>query len=89
MVKDERFSVLNCNFGRVCFRLKGSNDVNESFLRAINTSGKLFLDHIVLEEIFVICFDICSESASEDHIETTWNIIKELADRMLEFREDS
>ena len=82
--KDNRFSILNCNFGKVYFRLKGSNDVNETFLRTINASGKLYLNRIVLEEILIILFSACAESDCEDYIKATWNTIKEVANEVLD-----
>lgn len=52
---DVRFEVLNqVILGLVCFRLKGSNNLNQRLLSAINASGKLHMVPASLNGNFVI-----------------------------------
>lgn len=52
---DERFEVLNqVVLGLVCFRLKGSNNLNQKLLSSMNASGKLHMVPASLNGKFVI-----------------------------------
>ncbi|CAG0896050.1 unnamed protein product [Darwinula stevensoni] len=67
--KDVRFEVVNkVQMGLVCFRLKGSNGMNQRFLTSMNASGTLHMVPASLADKYVIRFCVCAQNASEDDI---------------------
>lgn len=67
--RDSRFQVCNeVKLGLVCFRLKGSNGLNEKLLSLINGSGKLHMVPASLRETYVIRFCVVSQTATEADI---------------------
>ena len=66
-------------FSLVCFRLRAANTVNQSLLAAINSSGKAFLSHTVLNGKFVLRFAIGNFQTTEQDIRETWDLIRETA----------
>jgi aromatic-L-amino-acid decarboxylase len=77
---DARFEVMNkVQMGLVCFRMKGSNGLNQKLLSLINASGKLHMVPASLNDRYVIRFCVCRETATEDDMEYAWNVIKEYA----------
>ena len=51
--------------GLVCFRLKGSNALNQKLLSIINASGKLHMVPASLNDKYVIRFCVCRENATD------------------------
>jgi glutamate/tyrosine decarboxylase-like PLP-dependent enzyme len=69
VLKDKRFEVCNeVKLGLVCFRLKGSDRVNEKLLETINGSGKLHMVPASVNEKFTIRFCVVAQNASEEDI---------------------
>lgn len=54
--------------GLVCFRLKGSDKLNEKLLSNINASGKIHMVPASVNEKYVIRFCVVSHVATEDDI---------------------
>lgn len=82
--RDKRFELCNdVKMGLVCFRLKGSDGLNDKLLSIINKSGKLYLSQARIDEKLVIRFCVCHQHASEDDIDFAWNTISELAAELL------
>ena len=54
--------------GLVCFRLIGSDELNQMLLSTINSSGKLHMVPASVNEKFVIRFCVCAQNATDDHI---------------------
>ena len=54
--------------GLVCFRLKGSNGMNQRLLTSINASGMLHMVPASLADKYVIRFCVCAQNASDDDI---------------------
>ena len=54
--------------GLVCFRLIGSDELNQMLLSTINSSGKLHMVPASVNEKFVIRFCVCAQKATDDHI---------------------
>ncbi|CAG0917475.1 unnamed protein product, partial [Notodromas monacha] len=66
---DARFEVVNnVRLGLVCFRLRGTNHLNQQLLSLINASGRLHMVPALLNDKFVIRFCVTAEHAVEDHI---------------------
>ncbi|XP_006875344.1 PREDICTED: aromatic-L-amino-acid decarboxylase isoform X2 [Chrysochloris asiatica] len=70
--------------GLVCFRLKGSNKLNEALLEKINNARKIHLVPCHLKDKFVLRFAICSRTVESVHIQQAWKHIKELATQLLQ-----
>ncbi|GFT18513.1 tyrosine decarboxylase [Nephila pilipes] len=85
IINDKRFELENeVHFGLVCFRMKGSNSLNENLLNTINRSGELYMVAASLGRKYVIRFCICYSKATEEHVEYAWNIISKVATQLLE-----
>ncbi len=60
----------------VCFRLKGSDDVNRDLLEKLNASGEVFLSHTALHGRFVLRLAIGNYSTTRRHVQRAWEIIQ-------------
>jgi aromatic-L-amino-acid decarboxylase len=69
--------------GLVCFRLKGSNEVNECLLKSITKEGLIFMVPGKINDVFYIRFAICASSTETRHIDFAQNIISKHADIIL------
>ncbi|CAH1272841.1 DDC [Branchiostoma lanceolatum] len=82
---DERFEVTaKVVMGLVCFRLKGSNEVNEQLLKKINDGKKIHLVPSQVRGTFFLRFAVCAATTSSDDIAFAWEIISQLADGRLQ-----
>ncbi|KAM6178292.1 aromatic-L-amino-acid decarboxylase [Rhynchocyon petersi] len=70
--------------GLVCFRLKGSNQLNEALLEKINNAKKIHLVPCHLRGKFVLRFAICSRTVESAHVQHAWKHIRELAMQLLQ-----
>ncbi|GFX59114.1 tyrosine decarboxylase [Trichonephila clavipes] len=83
--KDDRFVVANqVHFGLVCFRLKGSNNLNQKLLSSINASGKLHMVPASLSGNYVIRFCVCAQHATDADIVHAWDVIMMFTEELLE-----
>ncbi|XP_054427362.1 aromatic-L-amino-acid decarboxylase isoform X2 [Pteronotus mesoamericanus] len=83
--QDPRFEVCaEVTLGLVCFRLKGSNKLNEVLLDRINSTGKIHLVPCLLRDKFVLRFAICSRTVESAHVRFAWGHIQALATSLLE-----
>ena len=63
----------------VCFRHRGSNELNQQLLAAVNSTGSVFLSHTVLEGRFVLRFAIGNFMTTEDDVRESRSLITRLA----------
>uniref|UniRef100_A0A2K5R4K6 Aromatic-L-amino-acid decarboxylase n=1 Tax=Cebus imitator TaxID=2715852 RepID=A0A2K5R4K6_CEBIM len=83
--QDPRFEICaEVTLGLVCFRLKGSNKVNEALLQRINSAKKIHLVPCHLRDKFVLRFAICSRTVESAHVQVAWEHIKEMAADVLQ-----
>ena len=86
--KDERFEIVfpgQAQLGLVCFRLKnGSNELNERLLKALHEDKRLYLVPSMVKQKFILRLAVCSWLADEQHIESAWKIIAEVATKLLQ-----
>jgi aromatic-L-amino-acid decarboxylase len=66
-------------FSLLCFRYLGSDDENRALLDAVNSSGKAFLSHTVLNGRFVLRLAIGNIGTQWEDLEETWNAIRQAA----------
>ncbi|CAG2068571.1 unnamed protein product, partial [Timema podura] len=70
--------------GLVCFRLKGSDELNQKLLSNINESGRLHMVPASVNEKYVIRFCAVAQNATEDDVDHAWEVITEFASELLE-----
>ncbi|XP_078394753.1 aromatic-L-amino-acid decarboxylase isoform X2 [Cetorhinus maximus] len=78
--QDEQFEIVNdVILGLVCFRLKGSNDLNENLIKRVNEMRKIHIVPCQLQDKFVLRFAICARTVESEHVQYAWQNIKEIA----------
>ncbi len=65
-------------FSLICFRRRGSDELNRKLLEDINRSGKAFLSHTVLHGRFVLRLAIGNVRTTWNDLEETWDLIRSL-----------
>uniref|UniRef100_A0A0N5A402 Aromatic-L-amino-acid decarboxylase n=1 Tax=Parastrongyloides trichosuri TaxID=131310 RepID=A0A0N5A402_PARTI len=81
---DDRFEIVGeVILGLVCFRLKGSDEINRSLLTQLNSSGKIHMVPASLSSRFVIRFCVCQEQATDKDIDIAYEIITQTAQEIL------
>ncbi|KAG5678534.1 hypothetical protein PVAND_008201 [Polypedilum vanderplanki] len=89
VLKDKRFEVCNeVKLGLVCFRLKGSDKLNEKLLSIINGSGKLHMVPASVNDRYIIRFCAVAQNASDNDIDYAWETITDFATELLEKEQD-
>ncbi|KAF7997971.1 hypothetical protein HCN44_009369 [Aphidius gifuensis] len=82
---DSRFEIVaEVILGLVCFRLKGSNDINEMLLKRINGAGYIHLVPSKINDTYFLRLAICSRFSESQDIDNSWREIKLRADELLE-----
>ncbi|XP_078284087.1 aromatic-L-amino-acid decarboxylase-like isoform X3 [Rhinoraja longicauda] len=78
--QDEQFEIIgDVVLGLACFRMKGSNNLNERLIKEITNMGRIHIVPCQLRERFVLRFVVCTETAKSEHIQYAWKNIKEAA----------
>lgn len=85
ILQDSRFTITNqVVLGLVCFRLVGSNALNQRLLSMINASGKLHMVPASLNGRYVIRFCVCDQNAQEKDIIYAYDCISQFATELFE-----
>jgi aromatic-L-amino-acid decarboxylase len=66
-------------FSLVCFRYRGSDQVNRDLLERINASGRAFLSGTTLHGKFVLRLAIGNLATTEGDVRQTWDWIRSSA----------
>ena len=61
--------------GLVCFRMKGSNEINEELNKRINDEGKIHLTPSTVNGVYFLRVAICSRYANSGDFEDGWKVI--------------
>jgi aromatic-L-amino-acid decarboxylase len=69
-------------FSVVCFRARGSDELNESLLEAVNSSGEVFLSHTRLDARFTLRLAIGNLHTRETHVARAWDLLRQHAARL-------
>ena len=88
--EDENFELMApVNLSLVCFRLndgreeKDLDELNRQFLEKLNKTGKVFLTQTTLRGKYVLRMAIGSRTTQEQHVREAWQLISQLAAKML------
>ncbi|XP_061572377.1 aromatic-L-amino-acid decarboxylase [Cololabis saira] len=82
---DKRFEVCaEVVMGLVCFRLKGSDELNENLLKRINKSREIHLVPSQLSGRYVLRLAVCARTIESRHIQEAWRHITQLAFELLQ-----
>ncbi|CAL4103393.1 unnamed protein product, partial [Meganyctiphanes norvegica] len=82
--RDTKFELTSAaQLGLVTFKLKGSDELNETLLTSINNSGKLHMIKSKISNKVIIRFCICADNATDDDVDYAWKTIQEFADLLL------
>ncbi|XP_030637232.1 aromatic-L-amino-acid decarboxylase [Chanos chanos] len=81
---DQRFEIsADVVLGLVCFRLKGSNELNETLLKKINAARRIHLVPCQLAGEFVLRFAVCARTTESRHVQEAWGHVSQLASEAL------
>jgi len=81
--EDKRFElVVLPPLNLVCFRLNGSDELNQKLMDALNRSGDLYLTHTKLNGRVVLRMSIAQTNTEQRHVEKAWRRIREEASRL-------
>lgn len=81
--EDKRFElVVPPPLNLVCFRLNGSDELNQKLMDALNRSGDLYLTHTKLNGRVVLRMSIAQTNTETRHVEKAWRRIREEASRL-------
>ncbi|VDP86834.1 unnamed protein product [Echinostoma caproni] len=81
---DDRFELIGKPImGLVCFRLKGSNTLNQYLTRALNESLELHVVPAVVKDVYFIRFCVCREACAPADITHAWEVISLISGEIL------
>jgi aromatic-L-amino-acid decarboxylase len=60
----------------ICFRLKGSDELNQTLMDKLNKSGELYLSHTKLNGKMVLRLCVAQTMTEERHVERAWQAIR-------------
>ena len=63
----------------VCFRHVGGDEINQTIMERLNSSGALFLTHTKLDGKFTLRMSIGQTRTEERHVRRAWDLIQEAA----------
>jgi aromatic-L-amino-acid decarboxylase len=70
-------------FSTVCFRAKGSDELNHSILAEVNRDGRIFLSHTSLNGKIVLRIAIGNIRTSGQDTTLAWKLVQEAADKLV------
>ena len=73
----------------VCFRLKGSDELNQKLMDGLNKSGELYLSHTKLNGKLVLRLCVGQTMTEERHVERAWQAIRREASSLQQAKQFS
>jgi aromatic-L-amino-acid decarboxylase len=67
----------------VCFAHKNGNDFNRKLLETINSTGKMYFTHTVVNGLYTLRVCIAQTHTTEDHVSRAWKTIEETAKELI------
>ncbi len=68
--------VVNPPLNLVCFTHKKGNEFTQKLLEELNRSGKIYVTHTMLDDVYTIRFSIGQTNTEERHVRAAWNLIQ-------------
>jgi aromatic-L-amino-acid/L-tryptophan decarboxylase len=65
-------------FSVVCFRARGTDELNAQLLERLNASGEIFLSHTKLDGRYTLRLAIGNLRTTERHIARAWQLLQQL-----------
>lgn len=82
---DKRFEIsAEVVLGLVCFRVKGSNELNQALLRRITQCREIHMVPCQLSGQYVLRFCICARNTESRHVHKAWQHITQLTFELLQ-----
>ena len=76
---DSRFEIVApVPFSSVCFRLKTTDEENQSLIDRVNATGKIFISQTRLNGKLTIHFTVGNLRTTEDHVDAAWDLIRKM-----------
>lgn len=80
---DQRFEIFGeVVLGLVCFRIKGSNEVNERLLKTINDDRRIHMVPSKVNDTFFLRFAVCASRTESKDVKFAWEVIQELTEKI-------
>ncbi|KAG8190589.1 hypothetical protein JTE90_014065 [Oedothorax gibbosus] len=80
---DDRFEIYGeVHLGLVCFRRKGSNEINEEILKRVNARRKIHITPTKVRGQFIIRFALCSNFTTSADVEYAWKEIQKVSEEV-------
>ncbi|XP_065660700.1 aromatic-L-amino-acid decarboxylase [Hydra vulgaris] len=80
VLADDRFEICYpVTMGLVCFRMKGSNEINEKLNISISAEGSIYIIPAKLGDKYILRFVITYENTNIEHLTFAWDNIKKHA----------
>ena len=84
---DDRFEITApVTMGLVCFRLRGSNHINESLNMAINDEGRIHITPSKIGDVYFLRFAVCSRFTESADITFAYDIITKHAEQIIKVK---
>jgi aromatic-L-amino-acid decarboxylase len=79
VASDRRFEIVApVPFSSVCFRLKTTDEENQSLIDRVNATGKIFISQTRLNGKLTIHFTVGNLRTTEDHVDAAWDLIRRM-----------
>ncbi|KAK3087862.1 hypothetical protein FSP39_011631 [Pinctada imbricata] len=81
---DERFEIFGeVVMGLVCFRLKGSNELNEKLLKLINDDRRIHIVPSKVKDTYFLRLAICASRTTSQDVRLAWNVTREITNGLM------
>lgn len=81
-ISEEFELVAQAPLNLVCFAHKNGNEFNRKLLETINSRGKMYFTHTVVNEKYVLRMCIGQTNTTEEHVIQAWKTIQETAKKL-------
>jgi aromatic-L-amino-acid decarboxylase len=81
---DPRFEIVApVTLNLVCFRYRGTDEINQALLESLNDSGQVYLSHTVLNGRYVLRFCVGQPRTNAVHVAAAWHLIVETLTKLV------
>ena len=63
-------------FSLVCFRLDGADELNDTLVERVNSSGEIFISPTTLGGRTVLRLAVGNERTTEDDVRRAWDVLR-------------